>query len=280
MSFNKPLSISSGTMRFAAEEAVRTIELAAEHGFQAIDMDLFSFREKEFSDIAKVKTALKDNGIAAYTAHAALNFSASFTSSGEKEKHEVLEEHKKHADAAAELGVKSMVIHISHQLEENSNTAKCAENASALLSKLLEYIGNDGLVIALENLPYENVDEISIKVQQMLNSEKVKFCYDSGHAAIMDNAHIFLNDKLSELVCVHLHDNNGKEDMHLLPMYEQGIIDWDSVSYALANSNIEHLNFEVMNKNHNFSRQDEFIKAVYDSAVKLRKKIDEAWSAD
>src|SRR5690606_1576064 len=66
-----------------------------------------------------------------------------------------------------------------------------------------------------------------------LNSNKLKFCFDSGHAnAYTKNIENFEFEKYSDkLICVHFSDNFGNHDSHLIPL--TGNIDWKKLAKNL-----------------------------------------------
>ena len=84
------------------------------------------------------------------------------------------------------------------------------------------------MVLALENSVYAQYVHFLLR---NIKSSCLGFCYDSGH----ENAFTPNEDYLSEygdiLVALHLHDNDGKNDLHMLPLQPNGTIDWnDKVS--------------------------------------------------
>ena len=67
----------------------------------------------------------------------------------------------------------------------------------------------------------------------MMDSPYFVSCLDTGHAAIffgkdVSDAVRFIGNRLE---AVHIHDNMGKEDEHLIP--GDGIIDWNGFAEAL-----------------------------------------------
>ena len=56
-------------------------------------------------------------------------------------------------------------------------------------------------------------------------------CFDTGHAQIESDAVESVKLLGSRVVCTHLHDNNGKEDLHLPPF--KGMINWEGVITGL-----------------------------------------------
>lgn len=59
-------------------------------------------------------------------------------------------------------------------------------------------------------------------------------CFDSGHAQIDEDAASQARLLAPRTICTHLHDNDGKNDLHLPPF--QGVIDWPGVMKAFAES--------------------------------------------
>ena len=74
----------------------------------------------------------------------------------------------------------------------------------------------------------------------------VGICYDSGHAHITADAAATLHLLSPYVVTVHLHDNDGVDDLHLIP--GQGTIDWPSVVKELAAcQKLVHMETEAAN---------------------------------
>jgi len=90
-----------------------------------------------------------------------------------------------------------------------------------------------GLTIALENgmAGYAATTAELLSLAAECGSPAVGICYDSGHAHITEDAAAALATLAPSVVTVHLHDNDGKEDQHLLP--EEGTLDWRAVVAGL-----------------------------------------------
>lgn len=110
-----------------------------------------------------------------------------------------------------------------------------------------------GVGIALENdfigaddyLYCADVAELCELVDAFGDAEHVGACYDFGHGNLTPGSH---RDKLHllgrRLQAVHVQDNHGKSDEHLLPLY--GSIDWNECMQALADIGWQgDLTFEV-----------------------------------
>jgi len=96
--------------------------------------------------------------------------------------------------------------------------------------ELLRLASQHGVQIAFENLTkgtgmLKNVEEVASLVKSV---DGVKLSFDIGHANLVGQVRDFLERFLDIMVHAHIHDNDGKQDLHL-PVGE-GTIDW---SYAL-----------------------------------------------
>ena len=82
------------------------------------------------------------------------------------------------------------------------------------MKRLTEKAETLDIEIALENLRYPHYLDF---VYECIHSDRLKFCYDSGHENCR-SPHIDLLEKYGErLVALHLHDNDGTDDHHILP---------------------------------------------------------------
>ena len=59
-----------------------------------------------------------------------------------------------------------------------------------------------------------------------------RFCYDSGHHFGWGKGEPYLERYGSRLAALHLHDNDGTRDQHLLPF--DGAVDWPALMARLA----------------------------------------------
>ena len=82
---------------------------------------------------------------------------------------------------------------------------------------------------------------------QKLRSAQFVACVDTGHALLAGTQPQQLIASMTKTLvkCLHLHDNDGKNDLHLLPY--AGIVDWEKVLSALQKIEYEgDITFEVM----------------------------------
>ncbi len=100
------------------------------------------------------------------------------------------------------------------------------------LEPIVEMAARVGVVIALENImtPLSTAIDLA-RIVDHFASPHLKACLDVGHANV--NEHVFgAVTRLGERIAsVHVHDNHGESDEHLLP--GDGTIDWDTTVDAL-----------------------------------------------
>ena len=126
----------------------------------------------------------------------------------------------------AMIGVKTMILHVSsgHQPPE----------PNALGVSRFQKVCDEGVRLGI-NIAFENLTNITYLyyVMDRVVSPAKKYCYDCGH----ENLYSYKNDGVLErysdlLVAVHLHDNMGDHDTHLLPF--EGTVDYEKVTSRLA----------------------------------------------
>lgn len=78
-----------------------------------------------------------------------------------------------------------------------------------------------GVVLALENLRHAAHLHAALSA---LTGPFTRFCYDSGHHFGWGKGEPYLERYGSRLAALHLHDNDGTRDQHLLPF--DGAVDW------------------------------------------------------
>lgn len=135
--------------------------------------------------------------------------------------------------ASAILGAPYLVIHPVMPfcwMESPHHEEDKAENI-AFVRRLLPYAKDYGVKIALENMPNAlvpcgHVSEL-VECIVAVDSEFLVACLDTGHCTcIGDDAGEMARLLGDRLACLHVHDNDGKRDLHQLPYF--GVADWDS----------------------------------------------------
>lgn len=142
---------------------------------------------------------------------------------------------------SAMLGVRWCVTHPFTDHTVGEDAARQQEANVRYYAAHVAAARTHGTGIALENdftgrqgyLYCADVAELSRLVDAFAEPEYVGACYDFGHGNLMPGSH---REKLRclghRLRALHVHDNHGQADEHLLPLY--GSIDWRECMSALA----------------------------------------------
>lgn len=140
--------------------------------------------------------------------------------------------------AAAILGSRYVVVHpvMPHEWEESPDHEKDVRENIEYMKMLVPYAKEYGVKIALENMPCPYVPcgpvEELVKCIDEVNSPYLVACLDVGHAtALGTDAGDAVRMLGNRLHCLHIHDNDGKRDLHWLPYY--GVTNWQNFTSAL-----------------------------------------------
>jgi len=131
-------------------------------------------------------------------------------------------------------------------------------------NRILEKAEKYNIELALENTSGTIALDYLFK---SITSPKLRFCYDNGHEHIFKENEKLLMKYASKLSVIHLTDNNGVEDQHLLPF--SGTVDWSTVMDELYKVNYSGLlSFEVGWQHR--SKVKEYTDAEYIRELKRR----------
>ena len=150
---------------------------------------------------------------------------------------------------AADLGVDTIAVHVGN---DNCVLDQSIERSMELIASALDDAITEAeklnIVIAIENIWFRtNTPERLLELKAKFPSEFLGFCYDSGHANLMDKGRHYpdgaaraawnavgvaeppwenqaLEKMLPHIVNCHLHDNDGATDQHR--NIGHGNIDW------------------------------------------------------
>lgn len=159
-----------------------------------------------------------------------------------------------------------VVMHITG----GDNPPQMKESGVMNIEKVLNTCEKYNIILCLENL--RRLDYLEY-VFSSLHSDKLKFCFDSGHANCMTkNIKNFPWDKFGDkLYYLHLNDNNGVKDQHLIPF--KGNIDWDElmkIIYKYGNNIGLTLEVRSTEEIRNQYSESEYLKLCFDSLARLQ----------
>ncbi|MBI1370401.1 MAG: TIM barrel protein [Planctomycetes bacterium] len=156
-----------------------------------------------------------------------------------------IETYREEAELAIELGGPMIVVHPSPLAPVNvvPPAAELEARRESLLRSLYELaeIGSDmDVVFLLENMPprsYMGTDPVELaKMLREVDSPHMRMCFDTGHAHVTGTVADRLAACADVIDYLHIHDNDGKEDTHLMP--GDGTTDWPALTAVLEKQNI------------------------------------------
>ena len=145
------------------------------------------------------------------------------------------------------IGIKNMVLHCDSLIgTELTFEEKVKANADRL-KVLAEYIKDKNITICLENLRLftRNADEI-LSIIKEIGSDRFGICLDTGHLNISDkDQRAFILKAGKKLKALHIADNQGETDQHLMP-FGKGNVNFSEVVTALREIGYDSLfNYEI-----------------------------------
>ena len=118
---------------------------------------------------------------------------------------------------------------------------------------LCKHIEGTDTLICMENLARFTTNAAELKsLIDAVGSDRLAICLDTGHLNMLGLPQAeFIEQSGGLLKALHITDNEGRTDQHLMP-YGKGSIDWASFISALAKSPYDGvLNFEIPGETHN-----------------------------
>lgn len=146
------------------------------------------------------------------------------------------------------IGIKCGVLHCDFMQDVDISYEDRRELNIVKLRELVKMIEHVDITLCLENLCQHvlGADEL-LYIIDKVGSDKLGICLDTGHLNIKktDTQYDFIKKAGKYLKALHLHDNDGSSDQHIIP-FSRGRIKFAEIVKALDEINYEGLfNFEI-----------------------------------
>ena len=155
-----------------------------------------------------------------------------------KQREESIKYFIKDIKGAEILGCKNVVIHpfLPFGWGAEIDKDKIWDTALEEFTALLPVAKDCGVTVCAENQPFTAIEISTVKAVKELvreiDDEHFKVCLDTGHANVFhDDLAADVRLLGDDLACMHVHDNKGNWDQHLIPY--QGNIKWGEFLTAL-----------------------------------------------
>lgn len=214
----------------SAEEAVKTLvengitatELSDEHGYELLQRD---------SDVAatgrKFAAFAREAGMEIPQGHLWLRVKICTDP-------DALDILCKWVDLYEAIGIQNMVLHCDSMADSGLSHQEVVARNIQVLRKLAEHVKDKEITICLENLGaiVGNVDEI-LEILEGVGSPRFGICLDTGHLNLHDkDQRAFILKAGEKLRALHIADNDGSGDQHMMP-FNRGNIDFFTVVKTL-----------------------------------------------
>lgn len=231
------------TVAYGFEEGIHRLKKQGYDGMdysEFVDTRLELFQKDHIQFVKYLehqKKVCQSEGLEIYQAHGPWRYPPKDATA--EDRFERFEKMTRAVEGTAILGCKKMVIHplMPFGINDEGHEQETYEINLDFMGKLSEVGKANDVVICYENMPMPLLSMASVpsilKVVREINSDYFKVCLDVGHSIITKNipgdaVRMIGKDLLAAL---HIHDNNGKHDVHIHPY--AGVIDWENFCMAL-----------------------------------------------
>jgi len=168
----------------------------------------------------------------------------------------------------AELGADVAILHMPGMYDQLDNVPDVWEQVWRSFDELVPVIRATGVRIAIENGPIRHIANILIRY----GPDEFGMCYDCGHGNCIPDGLEQLDDLRERLISVHLHDNDGKGDLHN-PLFS-GTMDWEKLAAIMARSAYAKcVSMEVTMPNSGIEDEREFLATAFETGTRLTQMI-------
>ncbi len=231
-------------VRLFAEKGWECLELSTEHGQ---DLLLRGAPEKAAAEFLRF---CGDLGVRLPQGHLKLHANIALPPGPARDAE--LDELRRWLDLFAGLGVQAAVLHVGAQVEGGSLSKEelLALNIAAL-SMLTAHAAGGPCIISLENGPSSAAP--LLRLIEAVGADNMGICLDTGHLGLArarmpasaQGDYEFIVEAGGRLKALHIADNDGSRDQHLLP-FEGGTVVWPAVMRGLRDVHYDGLfNFEI-----------------------------------
>lgn len=242
------LSTETGWLRRRYDDRI-AIKMIKEAGFDAFDYSFCYMMDQPEKDILgddyieraySLKEYMDEIGIVCNQAHAPLDFK--HTDKIDLSDRKYLR-NVRAIEIASILGAESIVVHslgsvLKSELDYFDYNRRYLKSYIPFCEKYKMHISVENLNTSDANgkamgIPGLTTPEEYISYVESLESDWFNICIDTGHSAItgIDPEDMIEAMNNNQLMALHIHDNNGTTDQHLLPY--AGKLNWDNITAAL-----------------------------------------------
>ena len=173
---------------------------------------------------------------------------------------------KNRINMAAELGSDTIIMHVPAEFDRLAARPKAWPCLYKSLDELIPFAAKMKIRIAIENGEFGLIE----KLLHDYPADFLGLCYDCGHGNISGSGLEGLEKNKARLISIHLHDNDGKSDLHM-PLFT-GTVNWPRLGRIIASSSYKKwASLETGMWNSEIKDEKEFLKQAYAAGIKFWK---------
>lgn len=218
---------------------------------------LFRIIMQDGSLAKKISEEMKQEGLSFIDGHAPCGEFLDLNCPEESPRNEMITRHKLALNIAASLGLETLTIHCGLDFVRADVPLQLhIQRVKDALEELLNEAEKCKVIIAIENIWTPNCQpDVLLDIKKDFPSDYLGFCYDAGHANLIDENHVHcfnqtqndwlkilkldkvkwenraLEKMLPHVVTCHLHDNDGSSDQHR--RIGSGNVNWQHIKSLL-----------------------------------------------
>ncbi|MDD4494280.1 MAG: sugar phosphate isomerase/epimerase [Eubacteriales bacterium] len=244
----------------SSQERMRLIKEAGFDGVLLLWADYFDKNYKQFPEYARSAGLFVENAHAPY-----INANALWedTLDGQDACQEIIA----CVEDCSVYNIPALIMH-----PENKKGTEMVELPSDFtigidrMKRIIDAAERFNINIAVENMSRPEYLECIFK---NIQSEKLGFCFDSGHWNVFTPETELLKLYGDKLLALHLHDNNSTDDWHSLPF--SGVLDWNAVASKLKSISYNgSIALEIGNTRFEHIKEPQaFLRMAVESATRI-----------
>ena len=173
---------------------------------------------------------------------------------------------KRTISTAAELEIDLVSFHPGHFNPTGVYyKEKIIETNQCSIEEIAKFAEEFSITLAIENMPLKNwtLGNSAEELLGMIDGHEMGICFDIGHAFILDEVDNFL-EHIEVTKNVHMHDNNGRRDEHLV--LGEGAIDIQNIIQKLHGKYAGNIIIECNNIEEGV-KSKEYLSKMLDSST-------------
>jgi len=197
-------------------------------GFPSVEVMPWNFPYWDAADTVLVRERLAAEGLRVNSVHLPFGSDLNILSSDPGLRLHAVEAHHAVMRGSVALGAEIVVLHPGREYRSDRPLAEIVDLCTELVRDFTEVAAGLGLHVAVENLlPAHALSEPRLLrgIVEAIDHPNLGFCLDTGHANLVGSVDAAMEAFAGRIKHVHIHDNHGAADEHLLPSF--GSIAWE-----------------------------------------------------